>query len=449
MAIINFGAGSVSFGGLMSGIDTSTVIKKLVDLEKASIEPLTKQKTTLENQNTALGDIISKLKALDTSAKGLDTAAEVGANSVTSSVPARITAVASGAAIPGFYAVTPTTQAKNDHWITTSGDADGVYNSGNKTLTIDVNGYTDSLSLSNGMTFDDIVSAINASAVGSQVQASVQNVGSGGTPYLIEIQAVNTGSQYAITLSGSGVAALNGFTNSQVAANAAITVDGKAYSRSTNTISDVIPGVTMTIVGAGAVVNLTVTGDSATQKTNFDQLTSDFNSLGTAVSAQLTFDATATDQAALYGDSGVRYLQTRMQTALNKTYNGVSAREMGFSTNSDGTVTFDAAQFDKANSADPTKIGKLLAGSNGLAAELEKIATDFTQPGSTTSNGVLVSRQQGILDRIELIDQTVDRINLRADTLGDRLKDQFNRLELSMARLKAQGDQLLASLQRF
>ncbi len=438
-------AGSINFGGLISGIDTKAVIEKVVNLEKARITPLQKQRTALEEQNTALGDLISKLKALKTTAEGLDTASEVGANTVVTSNSARVTGVASGTATPGLYTVNPTVQAKNDQ-NASSTFASGIYNgAANRTLTITINGSSANVSFTTNDSLQSIADTINNSAVGSKVNAYVEI--QSGTNYRLHIDSRDTGAAQTIAFGGNGNGAL-GMSNSITAVDASITYQGSTYTRASNTISDIIPGITLSIVGTGSTT-LTVTQDLTTIETNLDKLVTDFNTTRSAVEKQMKFDPAATTQPALYGDSGVRQLQTRLNTALNKAYNGVSARELGFSTDSAGNLTFDKTKFQAAIANDSTKLNKLFAGSGGLTAELEDIGNDFTQVGSVTSTGVLVARQQSVLSRMALIDKTVDKINLRAETLSTKLTKSFAKLELSLSKLKSQGDELLASLQKF
>lgn len=95
----------IQFGGLASGLDTKSIITALMDVERqpllrlqAQATALTDRKTAYGTLGTALGDLLTKIQAFTVTSAG-------SARSAASSDPARFTAVAGTAAIPGQYRV--------------------------------------------------------------------------------------------------------------------------------------------------------------------------------------------------------------------------------------------------------------------------------------------------------------------------------------------------------
>jgi len=85
-------------GGLASGLDTNTIVDKLVALESQPITKNTARQAALTVQISAIGDLMSKIKALSSSASTLKTG--VAAN-VISAVPSGVTGGRGNRALPG------------------------------------------------------------------------------------------------------------------------------------------------------------------------------------------------------------------------------------------------------------------------------------------------------------------------------------------------------------
>ncbi|MEZ4365261.1 MAG: flagellar cap protein FliD N-terminal domain-containing protein [Kofleriaceae bacterium] len=86
----------VTFTGLVSGLDTASLISSLVSAERAAISPLATQRDQLSSQKSILSSITSQLGKLADVFKGMDLASEVRPRTATSSDAHVDVAVAGG-----------------------------------------------------------------------------------------------------------------------------------------------------------------------------------------------------------------------------------------------------------------------------------------------------------------------------------------------------------------
>jgi flagellar hook-associated protein 2 len=226
----------------------------------------------------------------------------------------------------------------------------------------------------------DIVNAINAST-SSGVKAQLVYTGDpSGPPY----QIVLTGTQGAansFTLTtnygaGTGSPGLSFGSNSsnQTAADALVKVDGVTFSRSSNTLTDVIPGVTLNLKATtSSAASLDLTRDNTTIKDKITALVSAYNDAVTIFGEVSDPKSTlATYGATLVGDSTVRSLKSQlrsMMTGPSSTPGGsVGALwQLGISIDQTGVMSVDSTKLDTALTNNYDDVVKAFTGNqNGL-----------------------------------------------------------------------------------
>src|SRR5262249_24054273 len=102
----------ITFGGLASGLDTNTIIDKLVQIER---QPITDLQTKIQNersQKTLVGDLITKIGPLPTAVTALNTQAAVEGRAANVAAGAPFTADVTGGAPTGSYSVQVTALAQ-------------------------------------------------------------------------------------------------------------------------------------------------------------------------------------------------------------------------------------------------------------------------------------------------------------------------------------------------
>jgi flagellar hook-associated protein 2 len=443
----------INFAGLATGLDTSAIINKLVEVERARIPVLETQKSNFNRQISILSDIISKLGTLKTDSLARDELKEVSAYKATAEDTTVFTATVSGSAQPAQYGIKVTGLAQNDRYKSKTFTSNAATGTGTLNITVGSDAAV-GVAYTSGETLDDIAARINAS--GARVSAVVLKDGTGN--FFLNIYGRSSGTNNAITFSVSGGGSNSDFSYDsapnkiQAAADATMVIDGVNITRNDNVISDAIDGVTLTLLTVNnSSKKLTVDRDLTTEKANLKQLVTDYNAVASALTSQLSFvkGGTAKGRDTLFADSTLRSLQEQMAKKMAQTYDTISPRDIGFNLSSTGQLTFDEAMYDKVVTADHKKVEKLMTGSTGLAKALQTMVDDFTKPGSSgTSDGYLLVRKSGIAKRVADLDASILAIDQRATRLGDRLRQTFARLEATISTLKSQGDQMLAALSR-
>jgi flagellar hook-associated protein 2 len=442
----NATSGSISFSGLSSGLDTESIVTKLVAVEKAPADLLTTRKSNTTKQLSLVGDFVSKLQALSSAATNLNSATNINAFTSTSADPSRVKVTSSSSAAVGSYNI------KVDHLAQAQTTRSGVYTSRDQSGLVGVGQLTLAVGADAAVavdydpsdTLDTIASKINGS--GARVNASVLF---DGTSYRLNVTSKDTGLANKITFGGSGD--LLGFDAVDAtvvdAKDAQIQLNGTTVTRSSNSMTDVVDGVTFDLQSetpaGGSATTVSVQRDAAGLRAKMQTLVDAFNAVSTAVNNQLTYSGDGTTHKGgdtLFGDPTIASLQRSLASVVAKTYaNGTgetSTGQLGIALGRDGKLTIDATKFDAAVSKDPGALVNLLAGPNrdGLSSAIVSMAKSYTD----SVDGLLVQKQKSLTSLNASYDKQIDRINTTADSLGTRLRKQFSAMEQTMSLLNSQ-----------
>ena len=444
-------AGTSNVSGLISGLDTASLISQLMQVEA---QPQTLLKVKLAEAQAdakAYRAINTKFDALRTAAEALTKAATWGAAKATSS-SSTVTATAGASALPGALTFTVTSVAAA-HSVVSAGSWGSTADAFGMTAPLVVtkaDGSTQQIALKAGATLADAVSAINSSASGLSATA-VKTAGG----YRLQVVASSTGAPSVFTLAGTGgttadFAVLTQGRNAEIHVGDAST--GYDATSTTNTFSDVMTGTTFTVSPTTGPVTITVAGDP-------DAVATAVQSLVTAANDVLTSIATNTDTsvgstAVLKGDGTMRALSQRVLEAVSSAIGGTaSAATAGIQLTRDGQVTFDKDTFVAALKSDPALAQKLVNGSTansttgapavpGVAQRLlavAKSATDFTT-GTLT---LMAKSQDGLAADLQ---DRIDDWDRRLADREDALTAQFTAMETTLGRLQSQSNWLSSQI---
>lgn len=413
----------ISSLGSGSGIDLSALVTQLVDAQFANkTQVLSRQNQKLTAQISGASELKSNITSF---ADGLKTLATGGttATAPTSSNSGVLTVARSGSAsLAGLSAAIEVQKLARGQSATTAPVADRTAAIGTGTLTLQFGTATVSGGAITGFTagstapvdiaidtanasLNDIAKAINAANAG--VTASILT-DAGGARLTLKSK---TGAEQAFTLTATedagapGLAALNigvgasGTTIGSVAQDAALVVDGVPITRSTNSISDLIDGVTVNLVteAPGTTVNIGTSAPTAAIRQSVTDFVAAFNNL-----ANGTKGLTNAVDGNLYGDPAARtFLASLGRLTLTNLANPANSAapktlaDIGVATNRDGTLTVNTARLDAALAAYPTEVEALFADGTGatgggLSAAFKAIAD--TANNATTGLGASIAR---------------------------------------------------------
>lgn len=290
-------------------------------------------------------------------------------------------------------------------------------------------------------TLADLTAALNAS--GSPASAALINTGDGSAaPYRLVLTAKGTGTAGALTLDTSGINVLAPGQLSTVtaASDAQLKVGGATVTRSSNTVSDLLPGVTLNLAQTGTST-VTVGADPAGTSTKVQALVDALNGVLSSIQTQTAYNSTSKKGGPLSGDSLARGLATTLlDDVVSATGTGLtkSLSQMGVQTTRNGTLAFDSAKLGTALQADPTGVASLLS---GFAAQVEAFAKEQTGTlGTVTkagqSAGAEARRRQEQIDAFE--------VRMTAKEAAYRAK--FAALDAALGSLRQQQSAMSAAI---
>jgi flagellar hook-associated protein 2 len=157
-------------------------------------------------------------------------------------------------------------------------------------------------------------------------------------------------------------------TETVTATDAVFKVNGLDITRSSNTVTGVVAGVTLTLkaVTAGAPATVTVAQDNTATNKAISDFVSGFNQLKSMIGG-LTSISKATGKAGvLIGDSTVRTIESRVNAIVFSDRSSVggsytSLASIGLTTDSEGLLTINGAKLAEAITTDRAAVGKLFA----------------------------------------------------------------------------------------
>ena len=199
---------------------------------------------------------------------------------------------------------------------------------------------------------DDTHFAVNGSVSGSLGTATVGTAfSSGQIGFTIDAGATDfeAGDQFTVTTTAPPL------NFHQVAGrNASLTVDGIPISSSSNTVSDVIPGVTLNLVGgtAGSTVNVSVAPDTTAATQAVTGFVASYNTLITLINSQFVPPSNGGAAPPLSGNSSLRLLQSNLLNdvtySLDHNNGLVSLATLGVTMSNNGTLSVDASRLNDA-----------------------------------------------------------------------------------------------------
>jgi flagellar hook-associated protein 2 len=205
-----------------------------------------------------------------------------------------------------------------------SSSGETLNSSGSLQVTVG-NGSQQSISMSavasatGGTTLSDLQQYISNNSSTLGFSASLVN-NSDGTVSL-QLTSGATGSTGTLAVSSSLVdpATALSYTNTVAGTNANLTVDGVDLTSASNTITNLIPGVTFQLLGTSAVgseVQVVIGNDNTGVESAVNQFVSDYNSLISAVNAQEGDTSSGTAEP-LFGSPTLSLLQQELLNNIN------------------------------------------------------------------------------------------------------------------------------------
>ena len=440
-----------------NNIDFSAILEAVMVQERVPFTALGTKKAALQQQNTQLGALAGKLSSLQSAAEDLSSPDSLSVLTAASSDPAIVgvsTSTSSGSAA-GVYDVVVTQRAKAQVTASTSTATEDQVVATGGTLSLLVGSQPPVNIVATGsMTLRDLADAINDADAG--VQASVVQVTPGN--YRLVLTSTQTGTENAFTFTstlGNGVTfggsdgtyGQVGDGNAVDATNAEVTVNNVQATSSTNTLTDVVPGVTLTLNDddPDKTVRVTVSRDAEGLRNQVDGFVKAYNDLVGWVNDQRT--AATEGKTSIAREAVVRGLHSDLRSAIlgvhgEGTLTRLAAVGIGFDRT--GKMKVDSKVFEDAVEADPTAVQELFAGAadgstDGAFDDLSELVSSYADAG-----GLVAKAKDRIDDQVQNISGRMDVLDAQLLLRRNALQAEFIAADQAMSRLNSQVNSLTA-----
>jgi flagellar hook-associated protein 2 len=441
-----------------NNIDFNAILEAVMLQERTPITRLETQKSALQQQDTALGQLAGYLSTLQSAAEQLSDSSSFAVLKATSSQQSLVAVSAGSGSTPGSYEVVVNQRAAAQ--VTASASTatatDVVATSG--TLQILATSQPPvSIVVTSGMTLQQLADAINQSE--SSVTATVVQVTPGN--YRLVLTGRQTGLDNAFTLTstlsgGTGVSFEDSDgdnvygeagENKVEAANASLTVNNVAVSSASNTLTDVIPGATLTLNGADAdaVVQVTVSRDADAMKEKVKSFVTAYNKLVDFVGTQR--DAALKGNPSLARDPMLRNMHQELRSALLGEHGTGSLTRLaavGIGFDRSGKMTVDETVFNEAIASDPAATQELFAGPDSDAKAGAFDALTALVKGYTAADGLVKETRTRTTDQVKQLTTRIDTLEAQLEIRRAALQKEFIAADQTMQRLQAQVGSLSA-----
>ena len=425
--------------GLASGLDTNSIISALMAIDQQPITALQNQSSGLTATNTQLSSVQTALQQLSASAKALGSASlftNTQTATSTNSTLVSATATTGTGAVIGSYQVGVTnlaSSAQRTFSFTSPTAAD--------TVTID----GQQVSLNANASAQDLVNAVNSNS-NLDVWATATD---SGTVVFSNRATGDTGTNY-IQVSDTSGSLTEQTALAQQGTNAQYTINGVAHSSASDTITNGIAGVTLSLNG------LTTTSGTVTVKvsppapnsqsiqTAVQAFVTSYNQVISQIQTQLSTSPSSSDPTVgtLFGDPDLRDLLSNMRQAMYTSGSGLaqsmsSMLNIGVST---GAASGSALPSQNAINGDlsldaDTLTQALTSNPSGVAAMLKSWSQSFSGIVDTESQvgGTLDTRIQGDNQQISDISSRIQAMQETLSAKQTALQAQFAALEATLS----------------
>ena len=320
-----------------------------------------------------------------------------------------------------------------------------------------------SVSVAADTTLSGLVNLINNDTANPGVAAGILNDGLGlSTSYHLVLTGKNTGAPYTIEniqdTFTEGTFSSSDFSTTQEAQNSMLKVDGyppdpsQYIQRSSNSVSDLITGVALSLVGPGTAT-VGISTDTNAIRTSIEYFVSSINFVLDYIKQETKYNPTTKKAGIMIGNYSYQIVRQRVTDIVTSSIPGLEdgvdpythLAQIGISTNPEtGKWEIDSTTLDNALSTNLEGVKKLfvkdeITGTKDGVLELltqEMAKLDDSESGPMN---VLLDNYDGVISNI---DKNIETEQKRVDLVKTRLQNQFALLETLLGQLAGQEKSL-------
>lgn len=469
----------------MAGISSITsspsidiLVNQFLAVEKKPIVSLQSQKEVLQKRISILTDFKTELTNLNDRFKSFTTTGTdntLSAKKAVSSNESLFTVQADSKAVAGVYSLKISQLARNDTVVSKQ------FTASETKLAKSLNGDTANFKITLGsgtptsfstsfadsaLTNQDILSKIAAEINGAGIGVSASVIKDTPTTVRLSLVSKSGGSSNAISLedfdkkkllanlgfinSNNQRYALNGTNGGYVYANtdnlnAKFSINGIDIVGDSNTVTDIMQGVTLTLRKAQTADDqpetISITSSSTDIVDQVKKFIENYNKTINYIASKTSINATTHERGPLTGDFAVRNLFLNLRSLVAgkvstvKEGNPQTLREIGIKINNNGTLELsDENKLKTTVESDSTKVTDLFNSTQGIATRGQDLLKNFISTGGTIDD-----IKKGTQSQASGVESNISRLNKRVNDKEVYLRREFTDLQRSLSRLNSQS----------
>ena len=319
---------------------------------------------------------------------------------------------------PGLGLMTPATMESQGY---ASADESSLVPSG--TLQFSIDGTNTASISTKGMSLDQVAQAINSNISG--LSASVVSTSNG---YALSVTSPDAANLSVVSDPGFGLAGQPSVQNAE------LSVDGLAVSSASNTISNVIPGLTLNLTGAsGATNNVSITANSSGTESALQNFVSAYNTVIQTLNSQIDVKPSQQDPASLIDFGTATGIENQMQAMLSQIVvpsgSVQTLSDLGLEIQKDGTLNLNSTTLANAVEANPNAVNAIFStATTGIAATITNLVNQETDPVS----GALTLAQTSLNSNITDLTNQESDYDTYLQNEQTQLTDEFTNMETTV-----------------
>ena len=418
-----------------STIDVAGIVSQLMAVEQKPVTLIDNKLQTSSLKISALASFQSKLSGFKDALDALQNPLNFKTRSASSSLTSVATVSVTTGQAPDAGRVNLTvSQTAASSLINISGFTSNTQAISNATsYSVQVGGTTYTPTASDNITTPVQLRDWVNSKAGLKDAVRATLVQQDGTHWVLSLQGLKTGSSNQVNVTGPG--GTTTVTSVQSAQDATFTLNGIQFTRSSNTVTDAVDGLTLQLISASpSPTVIDVAQDNSGVAKQIQAFVASYNDLLAEYKRDTQSSLDAAQRGALNSDLTLSTIMRQITTGLMSPLksasgaslgNGADLSMLGIEFNSDGTLGFNQTLFD-ATPQLPTV----------LAQGISLGYTSATQSLSSMLVDVLGS-SGSLADRIDEEKTTQSDLNKRRTQLQDKLATLQDRYTAQYAALDA------------
>jgi flagellar hook-associated protein 2 len=442
----------ITFSGF-NNIDFNTVLNAMMAEASQPLTALQSQQSDVQSQISNFKTLASYTSTLQSAVAKLTTAQAVAGFAATATDASAVSVTAGANAAAGHYDVVVNELARAQVTASANAAPDATTTIVANAGTLSINGHN--VTVAAGVTLQGLADAINGNA---DVPATAAVVQSGANNFRLVLTAKSSGHDNGFTVTntltggsgvsftdtnGDGISGNSAADNAVQATDADLTVNNIHITSASNTLTNQIPGVTMTLFKKDptATIGVDVATDTTALTANVNDFINAYNDLVGFATNQATA-AGKGDTTSIGRDPVLRSLRNSLRSMMTASYAGTGGAlgylsQAGIEFTQSGTLQLNQSVFSAAVQNGTADVSALFAGgsgSQGAFSKLNDLLTTYTQ-----GNGTLSSVQTQLTSQVSRLTDQISSMQDRLAIQRTALQAEFTAADAAMTQLKSQA----------